>query len=333
MSDFMDSPKESLPLGEEEAIDRMIKSLTANFVRTYPPSVRPARRAPHAKGHGCLSAEFIVHDNIAEELRVGLFSAPRSYRAWIRFSNGSPSVSSDYLPDVRGMAIKVLNVDCGDNPADVGSTEQDFVLINHPVFFIRDAAGFADFSSHIKNNKVPLSFFFGWNPTRWRWHEFRLLLASGLKLVPNLLETRYWSQTPYLIGSRAAKYSAIPSTRRRNYALLLGGKNYLRKGMIVRLKDEVNFEFALQLQTSPKKMPVEDPTIEWPQHLSPFQTVARIRVLPQEFNTTECLSREENLSFAPWHSLPEHRPIGGINRARRKMYEVISTLRHQMNVH
>ena len=39
----------------------------------------------------------------------------------------------------------------------------------------------------------------------------------------------------------------------------------------------------------------------------------------------------ENLSFTPWHSLPEHRPIGGIIRVRKAVYLAVSTLRHRLN--
>jgi hypothetical protein len=39
----------------------------------------------------------------------------------------------------------------------------------------------------------------------------------------------------------------------------------------------------------------------------------------------------DNLSFTPWHALPEHRPLGGINRARKVIYEAISKRRHEHN--
>ena len=38
-----------------------------------------------------------------------------------------------------------------------------------------------------------------------------------------------------------------------------------------------------------------------------------------------------DLSFTPWHSLAAHKPLGGINRARKTVYTAISTLRHQLN--
>jgi hypothetical protein len=41
--------------------------------------------------------------------------------------------------------------------------------------------------------------------------------------------------------------------------------------------------------------------------------------------------RSEHLSFSPWHGLVEHEPLGGINRVRRRVYEVISARRHDKN--
>ncbi|MEK1942330.1 MAG: hypothetical protein AAAB16_18325, partial [Pseudomonas sp.] len=36
-------------------------------------------------------------------------------------------------------------------------------------------------------------------------------------------------------------------------------------------------------------------------------------------------------SFNPWHALPEHRPLGGINRLRKAVYEAVSAYRHERN--
>jgi hypothetical protein len=39
----------------------------------------------------------------------------------------------------------------------------------------------------------------------------------------------------------------------------------------------------------------------------------------------------EFASFSAWHCLPEHAPIGPINRARREVYLAISALRRELN--
>ncbi len=39
----------------------------------------------------------------------------------------------------------------------------------------------------------------------------------------------------------------------------------------------------------------------------------------------------DSLSFQPWHALPEHRPLGGLNRTRKIVYEIIAKSRRQQN--
>ena len=78
-------------------------------------------------------------------------------------------------------------------------------------------------------------------------------------------------------------------------------------------------------------MPVEDPSRVWSLELSPPRKVATLRILQQEFDTPAIDTFGENLSFTPWHCLPEHRPLGAINRARKIVYEILSAFRHEAN--
>ena len=68
-------------------------------------------------------------------------------------------------------------------------------------------------------------------------------------------------------------------------------------------------------------MPVEDVTVEWDEALSVPVTVATLVIPPQRVNPSgEVAARCESISSSPWHSLAEHRPMGGINRLRRSVY-------------
>ncbi len=84
-------------------------------------------------------------------------------------------------------------------------------------------------------------------------------------------------------------------------------------------------------QLAQETMPIEDPGHEWPESMSPFRKVATIRILQQEFDSDKQKEFGENLSFTPWHALPEHRPLGGVNRARKVVYRAISLFRHEYN--
>jgi hypothetical protein len=78
-------------------------------------------------------------------------------------------------------------------------------------------------------------------------------------------------------------------------------------------------------------MPVEDPTVRWKESQSPFVPVADIHIPSQEFDTPARNAFCENLSFNPWHAIEDHRPLGGLNRIRKAVYEEIAVYRHAMN--
>ena len=73
-------------------------------------------------------------------------------------------------------------------------------------------------------------------------------------------------------------------------------------------------------------MPVEDPTVDW---TSAPVRLATISIYPQKVDVPEQMAFFDNLSWNAWNALPEHRPLGGINRARKNVYEDSSELRHK----
>ena len=93
-------------------------------------------------------------------------------------------------------------------------------------------------------------------------------------------------------------------------------------------KETAVWEIRFQLCTDLTKMPVEDASVEWDQHLSPFLTVARITAQPQNvYSDARRVWVDEHLSFNPWHSLASHRPLGSIMRARFQSYQASSHFR------
>ena len=78
--------------------------------------------------------------------------------------------------------------------------------------------------------------------------------------------------------------------------------------------------------------PIEDALVPWSQELSPFEKVATLRLPQQKVDIPERNQTGENLSMDPWHSLPEHRPLGDVNRARKTVYVEISKFRHERNL-
>ena len=149
----------------------------------------------------------------------------------------------------------------------------------------------------------------------------------------NPLEVQYYSCVPCLLGEgQAVHYSLKPTDPPTSRFPRHPSDDYLRAAMVERLRaGDVHFDFMVQLQTDPYRMPIEDASVVWPERLSPFVTVARLRLPAQEFDSVEQLAFADNLSFNPWHSLAAHRPLGNQNRARRAIYSELSRLRQAMN--
>lgn len=102
-------------------------------------------RGFHPKSHGCVSAKFIVNQDIEERFQVGLFASPgKIFDARVRFSNASVRREHDLkngMNDSRGMAIKVVDVEGDMLSEDDGQSNQDFLMINTPAFPFRVRPG------------------------------------------------------------------------------------------------------------------------------------------------------------------------------------------------
>jgi catalase len=340
--------KEYPPNGEELLIEQMLTiSRFSMENKPHPPTLRDQ----HPKSHGYLEGEFIVEENIPEHLKVGVFKTAKTYPIWIRFSNGGSDrdQTGNFLPDrlgdIRGMAIKLMGVEgemAIDDPSHKG--EQDFVLINNPTFFIRDVQGYLDLFPVLKAIKEgKITFNLDKKPkeiptdlqTKFQAIAYALPVIQEMKAkeIPSPLEIIYWSATPYKLGNHAIKFSVVPHAIGESFnpETATDRTNYLREAITKRLANtDAYFDFKIQLQADAVKMPVEDPTVEWDEKESDPVKVATIKILTQDFNTEERKNLDEKQSFSPWHSLLEHQPLGGVNRAR-KIYEQLAKLRNSIN--
>ena len=290
-----------------------------------------ARRDAHPKAHGCVRAEFQVLETLPQHLAKGLFIPGKKYQAWIRFSNGSPDATqADIKKDARGMAIKVLAVSRAKRLEDEAAT-QDFIMINHPVFFVNDPNRYMSFMQDINSDrffrKLHIPFALGSKGT---------LIALNLRTrISNPLQTRYWSMVPYQLGigpdRQAVKYSARSCTAAVDPIPNHPKHDFLRDALRTSLqKGDACMEFLVQPRTSSTLL-VEDAMTEWKETQAPFYQVATIRIPQQVFDTPDQNKFCENLSFTPWHTLAEHKPLGVINRMRKVIYDRISQVRHEMN--
>ncbi|EPL14902.1 catalase family protein [Pseudomonas sp. CF161] len=332
------SAQEQIPPGEAAMTQGIIQT-AVRIVDQHREGTRYLRDA-HAKAHGCVKAEVQVLEQLAPELRQGVFAEPgKTWQASIRLSNGNAYPQFDSIRDARGMAIKLLDVAgpqlLKDQPL---RTEQDFVMFNHPNFFVSDVAEYAQNVAAQADGKKVLAFFPGWDPRSWQVRHLFIALSTLSPAPASPTQTTYFSVSPYKFGSANAKFRVAPDPAScPSYELPAQNQdlpNFLRSALTQQLStDRVAACFVLQIQRQDpsKYMPLEDTSIEWRESDAPFETVARVRIAPQDFDTPAQNLACDNQSFNPWFGLEEHRPIGGINRLRKAVYEAVSDYRHSRN--
>lgn len=313
--------------GEAEAVRDIVASMSRFLAAHYPHG--NVQRAGNTKTYGVVRGELIVHDDLPSAFRHGLFAEPVSYPAWVRFAGPGPLAPAD-LDDngVLSIGVKVMGVP-GPKLLDDETRTQDLTGISAPTFTTPNVVENALLQRHVGAG-TPLIYFL--DPRRSHLTD---LVMQGLyaRTHTSPLETPYWSCAAYLLGPhQAMQYRFVPRVRQRSRFPRRPSDNYLREAMAATLSTSASeFTVMVQLQTDAHRMPIENASVVWPERRSRPVAVATLRLGAQQFDSPEQLAFADVLSFNPWHALPEHRPLGNQNRARREIYRQLSRLRQQMN--
>jgi hypothetical protein len=315
--------------GEAELVAEIVASMTQYMRQHY--TAGTAERGGNTKTHGVVRGELVIRDGLPARLRHGLFEQPRRYPAWVRFGGPGPALPPD-IEDVGVLSIgvKVMGV-TGPKLMDDERFTQDFSAISTPVFTTPDLRANASLQAAIGRG-LPLFYFIG------PGGHFLDALMQGLwsRTQTSPLETEYWSCVPYLLGEGQAMQDRFrPTTSARSRVPGLPGRpsdNYLREAMARTLTARpASFDMLLQLQSDPRRMPIEHASVRWAAPDCPPTVVATLELPRQAFDSAAQLAFASRLSINPWHCLPAHRPLGNQNRGRLEIYRTLSQLRQQMN--
>lgn len=294
--------KEVIEANEEENIRKIVALLKRKLEKVY--AKGKTLRHFHAKMHGYVDAEFIVDSNLAEHLKIGIFKQPKTYPCKIRFSNGSSRLKPDKRKDVRGLAIQLKD--------ENNITIQDFVLNTANILSPGKIKAYKTAMIASTGNLLQ-KVLYASNPANWK--DIRLFLKS-LERCPNLLEVNYFSASPYLFNEgNAVKYNVHPTSSTNSSIPKNKTNDFLRESLVKDLANAtVYLDFRVQFQEDSIMQPIEDSRVEWK---TSFQKVATILIPAQTFDTPAIRMEGEKMKFSPWTCLPQHRPLGGLNRARK----------------
>ena len=322
--------EEKLLPNEEEFLNSVIESFTTQMRGLWKPG--GFERGGNTKTQGIVRGEFIVHDNLPPQFRYGIYARPQTFRCWVRFSGPGPYITPD-IDDVGFMSIsiKLMGVP-GPKLMDEEKFTVDMFGVSTPTFVTQDIKS----NAHLQKWSVKNAQIFHF--VNFEEPHIADMIMQGLwvKTQSSPFEAPYFSCVPYLLGEgQAMQYSVWPKTNKKTPIPRLPLRppdDYLRNAMVKALNEgDVELDFRLQLQTDPFLMPIENNGVLWPEKLSPRVSVATLRLPKQKFDSPAQMEFARKLSYNPWHTIAEHRPLGNQSRARRRMYFELSQLRHNMN--
>ena len=311
MTEFRPHPLEIIPDDEPANIER-VATMQLDIMKRHQD---PSKRGQHPKQQALLRGTFEVTDRVPDAMRVGVFAKPRKFDALVRMSTGLLPKDSD--PQGHGLAIKLLDV-----PGSTTGT-QDFIMLDQPTFFIRDVADYVGmFAATAKG--CPIEFYGS------HAKEFALLQTFSV-VVPSHVDRQYWAELPIAMGQGAGRLTLIPEAGNasgRPTATTPDGLREALEDYFVSQRRSANYTFGVQPYVDEAMTPIEDATSVWG---TPFEDVATLTIPAQDFTAPEQYAFCENLSYTPWHCAPEHQPLGGIQRCRKRVYEENQRLRHALN--
>jgi hypothetical protein len=307
-----------------------------------------AIRSVHAKTQGILEGYLEVDAHLPSELAQGLFATSSRYPVVMRLSTVPGDILDDSVSTPRGLSVKIIGVKGERLSGSEGDVTQDFVLVNGPAFGAPTPKKFLPVITLLAR-------------TTDRAQGLKKLLSAVMRQVqrtivavtgrPNLtvatlggqpethiLGETFYNQAPVRFGDFIAKISVAPISPElvalEQAPLNVNGvPNGIRDAVVDFFRKNGGvWEVRAQLCTDLELMPIENAAAVWPEDKSPYRPIARIKVEPQTAWSEERSSVvDDGMQFSPWHGLAAHRPLRGIMRARKEVYETAKKFRAEKN--
>lgn len=306
-------------------VDDIIKRMSRYILKTYPKG--DTKRDAHPKTIAIIKGEFIVLENLPKTLKKGIFATPKTYKTIIRFSNGASQIQSDTKKDVRGVALKLIEIDTNierDSRSNESST-QDFLLMSNPTMPLGTIKKFRDVIVYTLDTTILKSLL-------WVFLNFKtfLKLLKTKKRHSSISNIDYWSTATFMFDKQIVKYKLIPTVGTSQKHTIDLSYNFLRNRLTSLLKKEaIYFDFCIQFFKNNELTPLEDLSKEWNENTAPFIRIAQLKIPQQTVKEQTRLSQK--IAFSIVNSYSVHKATGKLNEARIKVYNHLAALRKQRN--
>lgn len=266
-------------------------------------------RAFHRKPIAALSGTLTTYESLPDYAAQGLFATAGTHRVVARFSNGAIVANPDAVPDIRGFAFSVRDID---SPGALGGAtdRQDFLLINWPAFGFRDSVDFAEIVEAAEGGQLGLLKHFIQRDGMLKGSvEMARQAAAMARPFSGFATAQFHSCAPIQWGPYAAQVHLKPIGARVNP---LAWRSFSADIDARIATAPLKWQVQAQFFTDEQATPIEDLRNPWE---APKVAIGEL-VLDALANPEEI----EADHFDPWAAMAEHRPLGEVMRARKAAY-------------
>jgi len=346
------------PVENEAKLETELHEIISRVIKRNLDKHGHGYRATHVKTQAVVKGTFTVAPDLPDYLAQGICSAENAktdHPVAIRFANEPSFLQDDRASGPRGCSMKVFNVE-GKYMDQNGEQTQthDMMFNNAPILELRDLPNTVEIfkvrEAHFDNPYKSLYYLS--SRTNILRDEIAAIMKTrsdaALQMAPSQLPNQHflsytmYSQSAYRWGDYIAKYALFPSTslQKKLGATLTRLKItdnsdpeqhriWLREYFA---ENEAEYELKVQLCQTIREQSVEDTGLPWVEMAFPFQTVGHVRLYKQEsFDKERVKFWEDSMKLNPWYGLEAHRPLGSVNRLRRKLYEMSAARRQEIN--
>jgi len=346
---------------EESMIDELI-NVAHRMQRHNFALHRHYMRVTHVKTQGIVKGELTIEPDLATELAQGIASAENAAKPHpvaIRFANEPSWLQDDRSPGPRGCSMRIFDVMTpgqGDKQEwldDIGAETrtQDLTFNNAPQLELRDLSTALDiFKIRERNFLTPDKIAAEIKASR---DDAELQLAPASLPNHHFLAYTMYSQSAYRWGPYVAKYALFPTGKAQS-ELVDHDKNIINSDKsdadqhskwlrdFFNGAEDATFDLRVQLCETLAEQPVEDCGREWDEGKYPFRTVGKVRIPAAQSHAASSVNEDpmgsarrtlwdDRMKLNVWYGLSAHRPLGSVNRLRRRLYAASAERRAQGN--
>jgi len=338
--DWLDWQQAEQPVEDEERKIGEICDVIRKVIDRNVEEHQHGMRGTHVKGLGYVKGTFTVKEDLPAHLQHGLFAKPGSaFPVIARYANEPSHLKPDTDSMPRGLSMKLFDVPEGnriDTESYGDSSTQDILMNNADMLELTDLDTTLEiFTLRERHWREPEKLKAELAKRSDRTKQF----APGMLPSKPILGMTMFSQSAFRYGPYIAHFSLVPASDEQK--ALADSSQYSSSDSYTVLRDHVRsfyaeqpakYIFRAQFVSDLNYQPVEDASTSWDEFLSPWQDLAVVDFPKQEtFSDARRVWWDDKIALSPFNGLEEHKPLGSVNRLRKRVYEASRKHRHQRN--